>query len=179
MQHKTKSLFICIAAIVIPSAGNATETTSNANSSIEEIEVIGITPTSSIGLPKELIPYQVQSATSEDIERAQSLSLTDFMNRNLGSVHINEAQSNPLQPDVQYRGFTASPLLGLPQGIASALGAHRCRPAEQCGKYCEGEHGAEPRGNVHVDPVSTMVAASGPRRSDRLVSRSAPKPRTR
>jgi len=118
MQHKTKSLFICIAAIVIPSAGNATETTSNANSSIEEIEVIGITPTSSIGLPKELIPYQVQSATSEDIERAQSLSLTDFMNRNLGSVHINEAQSNPLQPDVQFRGFTASPLLGLPQGIA-------------------------------------------------------------
>jgi len=40
------------------------------------------------------------------------------MNRNLGSVTINEAQSNPLQPDVQYRGFTLSPLLGLPQGLA-------------------------------------------------------------
>ncbi len=31
---------------------------------------------------------------------------------------INSAQNNPLQPDVQYRGFAASPLLGLSQGIA-------------------------------------------------------------
>ena len=40
------------------------------------------------------------------------------MNRTLGSVFVNEVQSNPLQPDVQYRGFVGSPLLGLPQGLA-------------------------------------------------------------
>jgi len=40
------------------------------------------------------------------------------MKRNLSGVFVNEAQSNPLQPDVQYRGFVGSPLLGLPQGIA-------------------------------------------------------------
>ncbi len=40
------------------------------------------------------------------------------MKRNLGSVFVNDAQSNPLQPDVQYRGFVGSPLLGLPQGLA-------------------------------------------------------------
>ena len=40
------------------------------------------------------------------------------MKRSLGSVFVNEAQSNPLQPDVQYRGFVGSPLLGLPQGLA-------------------------------------------------------------
>ena len=84
----------------------------------EEIEVIGITPTHGVGLPRELIPYSVQSATSTDLARTQSLDLADFFNRNLGSVHINEAQNNPLQPDVQFRGFTASPLLGLPQGLA-------------------------------------------------------------
>jgi outer membrane receptor protein involved in Fe transport len=33
-------------------------------------------------------------------------------------VFVNEVQSNPLQPDVQYRGFVGSPLLGLPQGLA-------------------------------------------------------------
>jgi outer membrane receptor protein involved in Fe transport len=48
----------------------------------------------------------------------RSLDLSDFMNRALGSVSVNSAQNNPLQPDVQYRGFTASPLLGLPQGLA-------------------------------------------------------------
>ena len=37
------------------------------------------------------------------------------------SVHLNEAQNNPFQPDVQFRGFTVSPLLGLSQGVAIYL----------------------------------------------------------
>jgi len=84
----------------------------------ESIEVIGITPAHGTGLPLDMIPFAIQSATAEDIERSQSLDLTQFLNRNLGSVTINEAQNNPLQPDIQYRGFTSSPLLGLPQGLA-------------------------------------------------------------
>ncbi len=84
----------------------------------ESIEVIGITPAHGTGLPVDMIPFSVQSATAEDIERSQSLDLSQFLNRNLGSVTINEAQNNPLQPDIQYRGFTSSPLLGLPQGLA-------------------------------------------------------------
>lgn len=64
------------------------------------------------------IPGNIQRATSEDIERAHQTGLAQLLDRRLGSVSINEAQSNPLQPDVQFRGFTASPLLGQPQGIA-------------------------------------------------------------
>ncbi|MFB3100647.1 MAG: TonB-dependent receptor plug domain-containing protein, partial [Gammaproteobacteria bacterium] len=79
----------------------------------ETIEVIGITPSHGTGLPTDMIPFSIQSATAEDIDRSKSLSLSDFLNRNLGSVSINEAQNNPLQPDIQYRGFTSSPLLGL------------------------------------------------------------------
>jgi hypothetical protein len=60
----------------------------------------------------------VQTLTDVDLDRAQALDLADLLNRNLGSVTINGAQNNPLQPDIQFRGFTASPLLGLPQGIA-------------------------------------------------------------
>ncbi len=85
---------------------------------IEEIEVIGVTPTHGIGIPKNVIPTNVQRSTAGDLDRSQSLDLTEFMNRNLGSLIISAAQNNPLQPDVQYRGFTVSPLLGLPQGIA-------------------------------------------------------------
>ena len=40
------------------------------------------------------------------------------MNRRLDSVHVNEVQNNPFQPDVNYRGYTASPLLGTPQGLS-------------------------------------------------------------
>ncbi len=85
---------------------------------VAPIEVIGVTPTHGSGLPKSKIPANVQSATSKELARSHSFDLTHFMNRHLSSVHVNEAQNNPLQPDVQYRGFTASPLLGLPQGLA-------------------------------------------------------------
>lgn len=85
---------------------------------LDPVEVIGVTPVHGVGLPEAKIPYAVQSASGADLERFQSVDLTDFINRRLGSVNLNAAQNNPLQPDVQYRGFTASPLLGLPQGLA-------------------------------------------------------------
>jgi len=84
----------------------------------EEIIVYGVTPMQSVGMPEAKIPYNVQAVLAEDLERAQSLSLSDFFNYNLGSVSLNDAQNNPLQPDVQFRGYTASPLLGLAQGLA-------------------------------------------------------------
>ena len=34
------------------------------------------------------------------------------------SVYINDTSVNPFQPDVQYRGFQASPVVGVPQGLA-------------------------------------------------------------
>ena len=86
---------------------------------LEPIEIIGVTPVHGVGLPKDKIPANIQTATSTEVEAAQSLDLAEFINRNLGSVHINEAQNNPVQPDVRFRGFTASPLLGLPQGLAT------------------------------------------------------------
>ena len=41
--------------------------------------------------------------------------------KNVQSVDINEAQGNPSQTDINYRGFTASPLLGTPQGLSVFL----------------------------------------------------------
>ena len=85
---------------------------------MEEI-IVRVTPMqSSLGLAKSKIPYNIQSATSDDIADSQSFGIADFLNKNIGSVTINETQENPLQPDLQFRGYTASPLLGLPQGMA-------------------------------------------------------------
>lgn len=85
---------------------------------LPEIEVIGVTPVHGVGVPKSKFPGNVQNATGQEINESQSVGLGEYMNENLGSVYINEAQSNPLQPNVSYRGFTVSPLLGLPQGLA-------------------------------------------------------------
>jgi outer membrane receptor protein involved in Fe transport len=65
-----------------------------------------------------LVPANAQRAIAEQLQRSQAFDLTDFLNRQFSSVSINHAQNNPLQPDFNFRGFTASPLLGLPQGLA-------------------------------------------------------------
>jgi hypothetical protein len=65
------------------------------------------------------IPAPVQFASERDIEHSGALDLSDFLNRRLSGVHVNEVQNNPFQPDVNYRGYTASPLLGTPRGCPS------------------------------------------------------------
>lgn len=88
-----------------------------AQQAIETVEVVGQTPLGA-GVAAGRIASNVQTATAEQIREQRALDLADFMKRNLASVFVNETQSNPLQPDVQYRGFVGSPLLGLPQGLA-------------------------------------------------------------
>ncbi len=65
-----------------------------------------------------VIAAPVQTLSSEQIERSRAIDLSAALNRTLGSVYINDIQNNPLQPDLNYRGFTASPLLGTPQGLS-------------------------------------------------------------
>lgn len=92
---------------------------------IEEIVVVGTTPMSGVGINADLLPSQVQRVSAKDLEQSQALSLAEHLRYNLGSVTINEAVNNAYQPDVQYRGFTASPLLGLPQGMSLYLNGVR------------------------------------------------------
>jgi outer membrane receptor protein involved in Fe transport len=50
--------------------------------------------------------------------KSRALSLPDALDRRVPGVTLNDAQGSPLQLDLSYRGFTVSPLLGLPQGLA-------------------------------------------------------------
>ena len=85
------------------------------------VDVIAATPLPGSDLALNQIPSPVQIATYSEMEQSGALDLADFMNRRLNGVQINEMQSNPFQPDVNYRGYTASPLLGTPQGISVYL----------------------------------------------------------
>ncbi len=83
-----------------------------------KVEVVSTTPLAGMGVPVEQVPSNVQVAKGSDIQNQQSLGVADFMNQNLSGVNVNEAQNNPYQPDVNFRGFTASPLVGTPQGLS-------------------------------------------------------------
>lgn len=76
----------------------------------DEIVVTAQTPLADVG--EGALPSPVQ------IERAHATDLTDYLKRMAGGIFVNDVQNNPLQPDINYRGFTASPLLGTPQGLS-------------------------------------------------------------
>jgi outer membrane receptor protein involved in Fe transport len=82
------------------------------------VEVVASTPLPGVDLLLEQIAAPVQSISADTILQTNALNLADVINKRLNGVFINEVQGNPFQPDVNYRGFTASPLLGTPQGIS-------------------------------------------------------------
>jgi outer membrane receptor protein involved in Fe transport len=82
------------------------------------VDVAATTPLAGVDLAIDQIAGPVQTATAADVENSGALDLGDFMNRRLNGVYINEMQANPFQPDVNFRGYTASPLLGTPEGIS-------------------------------------------------------------
>jgi outer membrane receptor protein involved in Fe transport len=90
----------------------------NGKITTNKVEVISTTPLAGVGLPLEQIPSNVQVVNGEELLEQRSLNIADYMNNNLLGVSVNETQNNPFQPDVLFRGFTASPLLGTPQGLS-------------------------------------------------------------
>jgi iron complex outermembrane recepter protein len=87
----------------------------------EVVEIIGVAPIPGLGVPRDLLPSNVQTFGSAELRERQGASLPDLLGRSAASVNVNETQANPLQPDVNFRGFTASPLLGTPQGLSVYL----------------------------------------------------------
>lgn len=88
------------------------------NLSTGTINVISSTPLPSIGLPLNIIPANIQIINPKQINNQTGISIADYMMNNAQGVTFNEYQGNPFQPDVNFRGFTASPLLGTPQGMS-------------------------------------------------------------
>jgi outer membrane receptor protein involved in Fe transport len=87
------------------------------------VEVVADTPLGTAD--RATVAAPVQTLTADQIARGHALDLSAALNRSLGSVYINDVQNNPLQPDVNYRGYTASPLLGTPQGLSLYLDGMR------------------------------------------------------
>ncbi len=84
----------------------------------DDLEEVVIVAPYGAEIARDRIPGLIQQADAADVQQLQPLDLSDFLNRRFSSVSINHAQSNPLQPDLNFRGFTASPLLGMAQGLA-------------------------------------------------------------
>lgn len=85
---------------------------------LQQVVVIGTTPLPGVSIDPDKIPGNVQTLSAADLSREGSPSLTTALSTMLSSVNVNDDINDPFQPDILYRGFEASPVLGTPQGLA-------------------------------------------------------------
>lgn len=114
---------LALIAIADASAGDTaadTAVTAAAPPTVE-FDTIEVTPLNGMGESRDRIAAPVQTASADALREDNALDLTQFLNRKFAGVSFNEVAGNPLQPDVSFRGYTASPLLGTPQGLSVYL----------------------------------------------------------
>jgi iron complex outermembrane receptor protein len=85
---------------------------------LPSVTVIGTTPLPGLGTPLRDVPSNVQVFGGAEIAKQRQSNLAEFLENNPTSVTVNAAQGNQYQLDINFRGFTASPLLGVPQGLS-------------------------------------------------------------
>jgi iron complex outermembrane recepter protein len=87
--------------------------------SLPAVEVVGIAPLPGSGIDIDKVPANVQSLSSQQLwPDGQNDLLPTAAGRRLSQVNLNNEQGSQFQPDFVYRGFEASPVSGIPQGLA-------------------------------------------------------------
>ena len=139
---------VAIAALMVPGLAAAQDNPSSAGSAatLPEIRVIGTspvppprqaprpaaatggraapaTPTPTVAaepgaVELDKIPSNAQTVPASAFEYAKSPDLLQSLVQSLPGVSLSDQTGNQFQLDLNYRGFSASPVIGTPQGIA-------------------------------------------------------------
>lgn len=82
------------------------------------VDVVGTSPLLGIGIDRDKVPANVQTLPAQDYATEGPAAMATSLNERVGSANLSENEDNVYQPDIQYRGFTASPVVGTPAGLA-------------------------------------------------------------
>jgi outer membrane receptor protein involved in Fe transport len=82
------------------------------------VYVYPTTPLAGSGVDPDKVPASVNVVGADQIKQTGSLNISDALVKYVPGIIVNEVAGNPFQPDVQFRGFVASPVSGTPQGLA-------------------------------------------------------------
>jgi outer membrane receptor protein involved in Fe transport len=88
------------------------------NRSVPRLVIYPTTPVPGGGIDPEKVPASVNVVDASQIKQTGSLNVSDALQKYVPGIVVNEVAGNPFQPDVQFRGFVASPVAGTPQGLA-------------------------------------------------------------
>ena len=113
-----KGIIVALTSSVGALASMDASAWAQATVTLPTIEVVGITPIPGSDLDRDKIPANVLTAPAADFDQRVAPSLVDGMIRALPGVSRSDQTGNPFQSNTDYRGFTASPVPGTPQGLA-------------------------------------------------------------
>lgn len=82
------------------------------------VTVVALAPGIMDEVEARRLSHSVQTVQGRALDDARAGSVADALDRGAAGIGLNAVQGNPWQPDLQYRGFVASPVLGTPQGLA-------------------------------------------------------------
>lgn len=113
-----RHLYEFFLALLLASAVTAVSAQGQQSLTLPAIEVVGNAPVPGSEIERDKIPSNIQTVPSSGFDHTKTPSLADAMTRALPGVARGDQTGNPFQPDFDYRGFTASPVLGTPEGLA-------------------------------------------------------------
>lgn len=111
----------CVWAIAAaaPAAAAAASAEDTADRDLTEVVVVGTAPLPFGGIDLAKVPANVQTISAAELGRDGGAgTLPEAAARRLSSVTMNNEQGSAFQPDFVFRGFEASPIAGIAQGIA-------------------------------------------------------------
>jgi len=120
---------LCVGAVLAAMISTARAHAQAPSTPLTPVTVIGATSPTAPGGSLDRASSAVQSLSEADLAAAGLASLTGALNARLTDVTVGDNLDDPFQPDVIYRGFTASPVLGTPQGLAIYQGGVRVNEA--------------------------------------------------
>ncbi|MGH6818981.1 MAG: TonB-dependent receptor [Methylovirgula sp.] len=89
----------------------------NASGALPTIEVVATTPLGA-GTNNLNVPSETQSISGQEIENLSQQTLQDALARRAPGVSVTDEIGSPLSESVDFRGETASPVPGTPEGLA-------------------------------------------------------------
>jgi outer membrane receptor protein involved in Fe transport len=85
---------------------------------LPKLVVYPTTPLQGAGIDPDKVPASINVVDAAQIKQTGSLNISDALEKYVPGIIVNEVAGNPFQPNVQFRGFVASPVSGTPQGLA-------------------------------------------------------------
>ncbi len=110
---------------LLPAAALAQDAPGAPPPALDLPDVVVTAPLAGSEVDRAKVPANTQVLRRDDLVRTGPASALRALDENVGGIALNQAQGNEFQPNLVYRGFEASPLVGNPQGLAVYLNGSR------------------------------------------------------